>query len=140
MRLAIDGTAPELIHVILETELSELAERHKTGQEFFKDLGLNWIAFGFIGSMAVIAFRSHSAESLSSLAAVAALPLFYSFVFAGLIAFPFRRKLARRSQEEILQKRMILTGIAALQIGDNPRIVEQKLTRYVASKDRYVED
>jgi len=44
--------------------------------------------------------------------------------------------LKRRSEEEILVKEMMIEGILSIQSGDNPRIVEQKLTSFISPKLR----
>jgi len=45
-------------------------------------------------------------------------------------------KLKRRSQEEVLLKEMILEGILAISKGENPRIIEEKLSSFLAPKLR----
>lgn len=39
IRLVVDGTTPELVRNILETELAFIAQRHKTGQSMFETMG-----------------------------------------------------------------------------------------------------
>ena len=51
---------------------------------------------------------------------------------ANLIFLPIAGKLKVRSEEEILTKELIIEGIMAIQSGDNPRIVEEKLKSFVA--------
>lgn len=45
-------------------------------------------------------------------------------------------KLKRRSESEILVREMMLAGILAIQAGDNPQIVEEKLKGYLAPAER----
>lgn len=47
----MDGTDPELVRNILETELSFLEERHSTGQSLFETMGAISPAFGMIGTL-----------------------------------------------------------------------------------------
>src|SRR4051812_49228752 len=39
IQLAIDGTDPEIVREVLETEIAAVRERHKVGAKFFMDMG-----------------------------------------------------------------------------------------------------
>ena len=47
------------------------------------------------------------------------------------MALPLADKLAKRSQEEILLKSIVIRGVMAIQAGDNPRVVEQRLRTFI---------
>ncbi len=49
--LIVDGTDPELVRNILETELTFLEERHMDGQSIFETMGTYAPAFGMIGTL-----------------------------------------------------------------------------------------
>ena len=140
LRLAVDGTHPELIQAILETEVSFVEERHNEGQRLLKTLGIQWAIFGGIGALVVLAMAPGGEVSGHDLVSRAAVPVLYGLLLAGLFAVSFRRKLAVRSKQEILVKRMIMEGIMSIQSGDNPRIVEQKLNVFIAPRLRGVKD
>ena len=73
--------------------------------------------------------------------AVALLTTLYGAVIANTIALPIADKLAHRSNEERLNKSMILESISAIQEGLNPRMIEGLLNAYLpASKKAAVED
>ena len=131
IRLAVDGTEPELIQTILETELVFVEERHREGQRLLTTLGIHWAIFGGIGALMMLILRPGGASGFD-LISQAGLPLLYGLLLAGLSAISFRRKLEVRSKEETLRKRMIMEGIMSIQSGDNPRIVEQKLNVFIA--------
>jgi chemotaxis protein MotA len=63
--------------------------------------------------------------------AVALITTFYGALMANAFALPLGDRLAVRSSEEILYKTIIIKGVMAIQSGDNPRIVEQKLKTYL---------
>jgi len=132
IRLAVDGTEPELIQTILETELTFIEERHADGQKLVKTLGVNWAIFGVIAALLVLVLRPESAGTGFGLVSQASLPLLYGFLLAGLFSVTLRGKLEFRSREETLMKRMIMEGVMSIQSGDNPRIVEQKLNVFLA--------
>ena len=139
IRLAVDGTEPELIQTILETELAFLEERHKSGAKIFSYMGSAAPAFGMIGTLVGLVNMLQNLDDPSAIGpgmATALITTFYGAVIANLIFIPFAGKLSIRSAEEILQKRMIMEGIMSIQSGDNPRIVEQKLNTFIAPKLR----
>ncbi|MBK36634.1 MAG: motility protein A [Gemmatimonadetes bacterium] len=135
IRLAVDGTEPELIQTILETELSFVEERHKAGANIFTYMGSAGPAFGMIGTLVGLVNMLQNLDDPSALGpgmATALITTFYGAVVANLIFIPISGKLKIRSAEELLQKRMIMEGIMSIQSGDNPRIVEQKLATFIA--------
>ena len=129
IRLTVDGTEPELIQSIMQTELNGIEERHRNGQHMLSVLGVNWALFGLIGTVGTLALGR-------GIAVEAALPLFYGLVLAGTIAWPIRWKVRALSKTEVLHKRMMMEGILSIQAGDNPRIIEQKLNVFVAPAKR----
>ena len=136
VRLAVDGTEPDLIMDILETELQFIEQRHKHAQKAMRVLARNWAIFGVLGALIVLVLQVDTTASGMTLLRQAALPLLYGGILATLIGLPFARKLEEYSAREVLTKRMIIEGIMSIQSGDNPRIVEHKLAVFLAPKDR----
>lgn len=135
IRLAVDGTEPELIQNILETELDHIDERHKGGAGIFNQMGTLAPAFGMIGTLVGLVNMLRALDDPSAIGpgmATALITTFYGAVVANLVFLPIAGKLGVRAAEESLQKRMIMEGIMSIQSGDNPRIVEQKLNVFIA--------
>jgi chemotaxis protein MotA len=63
--------------------------------------------------------------------AVALITTLYGAIVANLFFTPFQMKLKSCSAKEIVLKTMMLEGIMSLQAGDNPKIVEWKLSSFV---------
>lgn len=135
VRLAVDGTEPDLIMDILETELQFIEERHALGARVLKTLGRNWALFGGVGALLVLAVGA-TPEAGVELVSRAAAPLLYGAILAGLVALPIARKLNTYSSREVLVKRMTIEGIMSIQQGDNPRIVEHKLSVFIPPAQR----
>ena len=55
---------------------------------------------------------------------------------AYFICQPIANKLKVKSQEEILQKEMIIEGILSIQAGENPRLMEYKLKTFLSPKQK----
>ncbi|UCD58566.1 MAG: motility protein A [Candidatus Hydrogenedentota bacterium] len=139
VRLAIDGTAPELIKDILTTELSYVESRHSLGQGIFTMMGTYSPAFGMIGTLIGLISMLRALEDPSQIGqgmATALITTFYGALMANLIFLPIAGKLRTRTASEVLIKEVIIEGILSIQSGDNPRIVEEKLKAFVAPKLR----
>ena len=64
IRLAVDGTHPELVQSILKTELTFLEERHAEGQRLLRVLGIGWGAFPVpVGLLRVLVTRASGGSS-----------------------------------------------------------------------------
>jgi chemotaxis protein MotA len=59
---------------------------------------------------------------------------------ANVIYFPVATKLKAISEEEVELRTLTLEGILAIQAGDNPRVVEDKLMAFVPPAEREDED
>ncbi|WP_022850996.1 motility protein A [Limisalsivibrio acetivorans] len=139
IRLAVDGTEPEVIKTILETELDYMEERHKLGASIFGAMGDFAPAMGMIGTLVGLVAMMQSLNDPSSIGpsmAVALLTTFYGAIIMNMFAGPITGKLKVRSAEEILMREIMIAGIMAIQAGDNPRIVEQKLNAYLSPGKR----
>lgn len=139
IQLVVDGSDPELVRRILETELTFLEERHRAGQSIFTTMGTLAPAFGMIGTLiGLINMLRHldSPEAIGPSMAMALITTFYGALFANLICIPVAGKLAIRSEQEILLKELMIEGILSIQAGENPRTVAEKLKAFLAPSDR----
>lgn len=139
IRLAVDGTEPEVIKSILETELEYMGARHKLGINMLGSIEAYGPAMGMIGTLVGLVAMLQSMEDPSSIGpamAVALLTTLYGAMMANLFAGPYKIKIEQRSGQEQLLREIMIGGIMAIQAGDNPRIVEQKLNAYLPPKLR----
>ncbi len=139
IQLAVDGTEPELMRNILTTELDYLEKRHASGAGIFATAGALAPAFGMIGTLIGLVLMLQTMSDPSTIGpqmAIALITTFYGALAANLVFIPLTGKLKRRSEEEVLVKEMMIEGILSIQSGDNPRIVEQKLTSFISPKMR----
>lgn len=139
VQMAIDGTDPDLIEQILNTELESVAERHAMGKSIFEIMGKYAPAFGMIGTLIGLVIMLQNMSDTSSIGAgmaVALLTTMYGAIIANLVCLPMADKLGRRSQEEIMLKQIVIRGVMSIQSGDNPRVVEQKLKTFLSPSMR----
>jgi len=139
IQMAVDGTDPELIEQIMESELDNLVERHDGGKALFDALGKYAPAFGMIGTLVGLVVMLQNMDDPSKIGpgmAIALLTTMYGAIIANAIALPISDRLSKRSTEEILLKTIIIKGVMSIQSGDNPRIVEQKLRTFLPPSQR----
>lgn len=134
IRMAVDGSDPELIDQIMSSELDNLATRHETAKAMLDAMSKYAPAMGLIGTLIGLVIMLQNMNDPSKLGpgmAVAILTTLYGAFVANMLAGPLADRLARSSGEEILYKTIIIKGVMAIQSGDNPRIVEQKLRTFL---------
>lgn len=139
IQLVVDGTDPELVRNILQTELAFLEERHRTGQSVFSTMGQLAPAFGMMGTLIGLINMLRALDDPEQIGpgmALALITTFYGVLFANLIAIPLAGKLGIRSEQEILLKELIIEGVLSIQAGENPRVVAEKLKAFLAPQDR----
>ncbi len=135
LRLAVDGTDPQLLEKILHTDLQQIENRHFEGAKILAAGGTFAPAFGMIGTLiglvSMLSTLSDPAQIGAGMA-TALVTTFYGAVLANALFLPLAGKLETRSREELLNKEMVIDGIMAIQSGDSPRIVEEKLKSFLS--------
>lgn len=141
IKMVIDGMDPDSIRDILETKIDNMEDRHSVGQSIF----LKWAdlapGFGMLGTLIGLINMLGSLTDPSKIGsgmAVALITTFYGSLMANLIFIPIAQNLQSRTQIEAMVSEMVMEGVLAIQSGQNPRVIEQKLGSYldgVAIKD-----
>lgn len=137
--LIVDGTDPELVKNILETDAANMEERHKLNKSMFEVLGSVTPAFGMIGTLIGLVLMLYNMSDPSSIGpsmAVALITTFYGSFAANLIYIPFATKLGIKSGNEMLVKQVMIEGLLSIQAGENPRIIEEKLKSFLSPAQR----
>ena len=127
--MIVDGTDPDLVRSIMETDIVITEERHKIGIDIFSTMGALAPAYGMIGTLIglILMLRDlNNPDALGPGMAVALITTFYGALLANLIFNPIAGKLKNKSNEESLVKEIIIEGILSIQAGENPRIVAEK--------------
>lgn len=137
--LIVDGTDPELVRNIMETEISFVEERHKQGQGIFETMGALAPAYGMIGTLIGLInmlLALDDPDMLGPNMSVALITTFYGSVLANFLFIPMAIKLKHRSGQELLYKGIMLEGLLSIQAGENPRIIEEKLKAFLSPSER----
>ncbi len=137
--LIVDGTDPELVRAIMETEIVSTEERHKKNINFWSDLGAMGPAWGMIGTLIGLVLMLQNLSDASSIGpsmAVALITTFYGSLLANWICTPTSNKLKSNNATEIQCKEIMVEGLLSIQAGENPRVIEEKLKSFLAPADR----
>ncbi|MDN5346754.1 MAG: chemotaxis protein MotA [Clostridia bacterium] len=135
IQMMVDALEPEMIREILETDMACMSQRHRVGQGIFRTWGNLAPSFGLIGTLIGLVqmlAKLDDPQSLGPSMAVALITTFYGAIMAYMFFLPLAGKLALRSEQEMLLRRMMLEGIIAIQSGINPRILEERLRSFLA--------
>lgn len=138
-QLVIDGQDPEATENILAMEIENIEARHKVGMEMWELIGALAPGMAMVGTLIGLVQMLASMNDPSTIGPAMSLALvctFYGAFTANGFAIPMAKKLKNRSTEELAVKGLIKEAILAIQAGDNPRIVEQKLQSYLPPKFR----
>lgn len=136
--LAIDGIEPEVINEIMNAEIIALEDRHYNGRILIEKAGEYAPAWGMIGTLIGLVLMLNNLDDPSSLGpnmAVALLTTLYGTVLANLVFIPMASKLENKTDEEIFIKQIIIEGIIGVQSGQNPRVLEEKLSAFLGKED-----
>ncbi|MBQ8596551.1 MAG: motility protein A [Lachnospiraceae bacterium] len=137
--LIVDGTDPDLVRGILETELVSVEDRHKKKISFWEEWGAMGPAWGMIGTLIGLVNMLYEMDDPSSIGpsmAVALITTLYGSLLANWICAPVANKLKANNANEIMMKEIMIEGLLSIQAGENPRVIEEKLKSFLAPGDR----
>jgi chemotaxis protein MotA len=142
--LIVDALDPEKTKELIQNEIDSLEARHANVWAMYEKAASYAPAFGMIGTLIglvnMLANLDMNAEegstALTSGMATALLTTLYGSMIANLFFMPIASKLRARHDDEVLSKMIIAEGVIAIQAGDNPRFIEQKLNAFLENTER----
>jgi chemotaxis protein MotA len=137
--LIVDGTDPELVRSILETELNCVEDRHTKITSFWDSLAAMGPAWGMIGTLIGLINMLKQLDDVSSIGpnmSVALVTTFYGAILANWICIPISTKLKSKNSQEIMIKELMVEGLLSIQAGENPRVIEEKLKSFLSPARR----
>jgi chemotaxis protein MotA len=141
LQLVVDGTDPELVRKILDTEIDSMVIRHDDNKRMFDDWSTFAPAYGMIGTLMGLVMMLVNLEDKSTVGpylAVAIITTFYGAVICYGFLTPMGVKLDMQTGQEALLKAIMIEGVLSIQSGDNPRIVKDKLVSFLPPSEREV--
>lgn len=140
--LIVDGTDPELVRAIMETELISVEGRHKSKIGFWESVASMGPAWGMIGTLVGLVNMLQNMsdpDSIGPSMATALITTLYGSLLANWICIPVASKLKANNEQEIMEKEIMIEGLLSIQAGENPRVIEEKLKSFLAPADRVTE-
>lgn len=137
--LIVDGTEPDLVRGILETELTCIEDRHRNVIGFWEMMAAMGPAWGMIGTLIGLVNMLKNLADSSTIGpnmAVALLTTLYGSMIANWIATPFASKMKAISASEYQMKEVMIEGLLSIQAGENPRVIEEKLKSFLSPSVR----
>ena len=134
LRLVVDGTDGAIIRQILENEMNEVEGRHMAWINIINQWAGFAPGFGMMGTVVGLIGMLNNLEDKSSLGpnmAVALITTLYGSMLANWLITPFSQKLLTHNSQEMKTFSMIIEGVLAIQGGENPRIMAQKLLTFL---------
>lgn len=137
--LVVDGTDPELVRGIMETDLSCIESRHKKTiavWEKWAELGPAWGMIGTLIGLILMLKDMNDPSSIGPKMAVALVTTLYGSLIANWLCNPVAGKLSINNATEMMMKEITVEGILSIQAGENPRVIEEKLKSFLAPSAR----
>lgn len=128
--LVVDSVDSEKVRQVMETELDQLDERHALDRAFYEKAAAYSPAFGMIGTLVGLILMLGNMSDVDVLAkgmSTALITTLYGSLIANVICLPIASKLKARHDEEFLCKQLVMEGVLAIQEGENPKFIEEKL-------------
>jgi chemotaxis protein MotA len=139
LQMAIDGSDAETIESVMRTEMEALSRRHKEGKAILDQLGRFAPAYGMIGTLMGLIMMLADMSDPSNIGkgmAVALITTLYGAIVANVACQPFAEKLALISKYELIAIELVIRGVLAIQSGESPRALEQRLLTFIHPKNR----
>jgi chemotaxis protein MotA len=143
IQLVVDGTDPDLVAAVLDAENEAMRKRHAAGRAPFMQAGALAPTMGIVGTvfgLVNVMNNLNQPSTLGPLIAAAFLATLIGVGSANVVFLPLANRLKELSEAEMHFREMTLEGVLAIQAGDNPRVVAEKLMAYVPPGERPTEE
>ncbi len=134
LQLVIDGSEPEAIRSILETELESREAADLRAARVFESMGTYAPTLGIVGAVLGLMSVMQNLTDPSRLGtgiAAAFTATVYGIALANLFLLPIASKLKTAAQALSHVREMVIEGMIAIAQGENPRIIDTRLQGYL---------
>lgn len=134
LQLVVDGGDSDLVRMVLQSDTDGMSQRHARGAGMYAAAGGYSPTLGILGtvmSLVHVLENLNSPASLGHSIAGAFLATLYGVSFANLVLLPIATKLRDMTSQELLHRDLILEAILAIQAGDNPRLLRERLETFL---------
>jgi chemotaxis protein MotA len=139
INLVVDGVDSATVSDILRTDQELASERHAAGIALLEAMGGYAPVMGMVGTVMGLVTalgNMNDPDQLGGAVAVAFLTTLYGALIANLFCLPIAGKLREKDEAELLLRRLTMEGVLAIQAGQSPRIVREKLSAFLPPSQR----
>lgn len=139
VQLVVDGTEPPKIREILEVEVGVMEDEYASYAKVYEAFGGYAPCVGIIGAvLGLIHVMENLADpsALGSGIAVAFVATVYGVGMANLLFLPMGSKIKIKAKDLIAGKLMVVEGLISVAQGENPRMIEEKLSGFLPSSEK----
>lgn len=130
MELMTDGTDPQFLRDLLETELTIYEEKMGAAAKVWETAGGFTPTVGIIGAVLGLIHVMENLNDPSKLGsgiAVAFVATVYGVAFANLLFIPMGSNVKFKTKHVVHERTMMIEGIMAIQAGESPNFIQEKL-------------
>src|SRR5437016_4739517 len=132
--MAVDGSEPKELRQTMEVELQYMEERGEYSPKVYEAAGGYSPTIGIIGAvLGLIQVMQHldNIDEVGKGIAVAFVATIYGVASANIFFLPAAGKLKFKHRKHMIIKEMMLEGTLGILEGQNPRLIESKLTSFL---------
>jgi len=140
LRLVVDGTESEVISTILENDIYVYEAKAKEQAAVMDAAGGFCPTMGIIGTVTglvlVLGNLGGDASALGHSIASAFIATLYGIGFANILFLPAGTNLKGKIKREKLGMEMTIMGVLAIQQGESPALVKEKIIGFLEEKEQ----
>lgn len=137
IRLAVDGTDPNIIRDTLETAQTVTLEEEEVFVHFWEDCGAIAPTIGILGAVLGLIHVMENLDKPELIGpgiAIAFVATLYGVGFANIFFLPIGKKIKRKAQLDAMAREMVIIGVEGILSGLNPKVIQEKLGIFVHQK------
>ncbi|MCA0144499.1 motility protein A [Blastococcus sp. LR1] len=134
LQMGIDGTDPEELRAVLESEIEAKKTEDKVAAKFMNNMGGYAPTIGILGcivGLMNVMGNLNEPELLGPMVSAAFIATLWGVMAANFWFLPMGAKILRVSALQAAQMELLVEGITEIQAGTSPRAVRMKLTSLV---------
>ena len=143
--LALEEKAEEIKEPFfkLERQVEDMMGRHEEAKSLYVKGSALAPAFGMIGTLVGLinmlkgmdlSGSGGGSNTLGQDMGVALITTFYGSALSNILFHPIAQKLTVKDNEEVLYCEVVIEGVIAIQSGDNPKVIRERLLASLAQK------
>lgn len=137
VRLAVDGTDPNIIRETLETAQTVTMEEQEVFVHFWEDCGAIAPTIGILGAVLGLIHVMENLDKPEMIGpgiAVAFVATLYGVGAANIFFLPIGKKIKRKAHMDSMAREMVIIGVEGILSGLNPKVIQEKLSVFVGEK------